>query len=56
MHFRLIFGAKNGAAATAMRADWQRELTAVQKDLGVEYVRFHGLLVRFRTHFSPISR
>ena len=31
-------------AATAMRADWQRELTAVQKDLGVEYVRFHGLL------------
>ena len=31
-------------ASTAMRADWQRELTAVQKDLGVEYVRFHGLL------------
>ena len=31
-------------AATAMRADWQRELTQVQKDLGVEYVRFHGLL------------
>ena len=31
-------------AATAMRADWQRELTQVQKDLGAEYVRFHGLL------------
>ena len=31
-------------AATAMRADWQRELGQVQKDLGVEYVRFHGLL------------
>ena len=31
-------------AATAMRADWQRELTVVQKDLGVEFVRFHGLL------------
>jgi hypothetical protein len=31
-------------AATAMRADWQRELAQVQKDLGVEYVRFHGLL------------
>eukprot|EP01051_Picozoa_sp_SAG22_P011395 SAG22_NODE_1091_length_5589_cov_3.691439_1_plen_373_part_00 len=30
-------------AATAMRADWQRELATVQKDLGVEYVRFHGL-------------
>ena len=31
-------------AATAMRADWQRELTQVQKDLSPEYVRFHGLL------------
>lgn len=31
-------------AATAMRSDWQRELTQVQADLGVEYVRFHGLL------------
>jgi hypothetical protein len=31
-------------ASTAMRADWQRELTQVQKDLGTEYVRFHGLL------------
>jgi hypothetical protein len=27
-----------------MRADWQRELTQVQADLGTEYVRFHGLL------------
>ena len=31
-------------AATAMRADWQHELTQVQQDLEPEYVRFHGLL------------
>jgi len=31
-------------AATAMRADWQRELTQVQHDLAPEFVRFHGLL------------
>lgn len=31
-------------AATAMRSDWQRELTSVKSDLDPEYVRFHGLL------------
>lgn len=31
-------------AATALTADWQRQLTQVQADLGTEYVRFHGLL------------
>jgi hypothetical protein len=30
-------------AATAMRADWQRELTQVQQDLKPEFVRFHGV-------------
>jgi hypothetical protein len=31
-------------AATALRANWREQLTQVQKDLGTEYVRFHGLL------------
>ena len=31
-------------AATALRADWQHQLTKAQKDLGTEFVRFHGLL------------
>lgn len=31
-------------AATALRSDWQAQLTKVQRDLGTEFVRFHGLL------------
>ncbi len=31
-------------ASTALRADWQAQLTKVHNDLGTEYVRFHGLL------------
>eukprot|EP00911_Craspedida_sp_UC1_P001088 UC1_evm1s814 len=31
-------------ASTALTTDWQRQLTKVRRDLGTEYVRFHGLL------------
>ena len=31
-------------AATALRADWQKQLAKIQADLGFEYIRFHGLL------------
>jgi xylan 1,4-beta-xylosidase len=31
-------------APMALRADWQAQARACQRDLGVEYVRFHGLL------------
>jgi xylan 1,4-beta-xylosidase len=30
-------------ATTALRADWQRQLAAARADLGVEFVRFHGV-------------
>ncbi len=30
-------------AATALRADWQRQLERCHKELGFRYVRFHGL-------------
>lgn len=30
-------------AATALRADWQRQLEQCHKELGFRYVRFHGL-------------
>jgi hypothetical protein len=30
-------------ASTALRADWRKQLTQVSKDLGTEFVRFHGL-------------
>ena len=31
-------------AATALTADWQRQLTKVHNEIGTKYVRFHGLL------------
>jgi xylan 1,4-beta-xylosidase len=31
-------------AAVALRADWQRQLERCHKELGFQYVRFHGLL------------
>ncbi|MGZ3773376.1 MAG: GH39 family glycosyl hydrolase [Pseudobdellovibrionaceae bacterium] len=34
----------SGRAALALRADWQRQLKRCHKDLGFQYVRFHGLL------------
>ena len=30
-------------AATALRADWQRQLERCHRELGFRYVRFHGL-------------
>jgi len=30
-------------ASTALRADWQQQLTKVRQDLGPEFIRFHGL-------------
>jgi xylan 1,4-beta-xylosidase len=30
-------------AATALRADWQEQMTRCRRDLGFKYVRFHGL-------------
>ena len=34
----------SGHAALALRADWQRQLDRCHRELGVQYVRFHGLL------------
>ena len=31
-------------ATTALRADWQQQLTRARRDLGFRHVRFHGLL------------
>lgn len=31
-------------AATALTADWQAQLAKVRREIGSEYVRFHGLL------------
>ena len=31
-------------AATALTADWQRQLTKVKNEIGTQFVRFHGLL------------
>ena len=33
-----------GRAAEGLRADWQRQLTVVQKECGFTYLRMHGLL------------
>ncbi|TZF81008.1 glycoside hydrolase [Pedobacter sp. BS3] len=33
-----------GRAGEGLRADWQQQLAAVQKDIGFKYIRFHGLL------------
>ena len=33
-----------GRAAEGLRADWQRQLTTVQKECGFTYLRMHGLL------------
>lgn len=34
----------SGHAALALRADWQRQLLRCRRELGVERVRFHGIL------------
>lgn len=34
----------SGHAALALRADWREQMTQTRKDLGVRYVRFHGIL------------
>jgi xylan 1,4-beta-xylosidase len=34
----------SGHAALALRADWQRQLLRCHQELGVQHVRFHGLL------------
>src|SRR5678816_802946 len=39
---QLVVGA--GPAAEGLRADWQRDLSLVQKECGFKYIRFHGLL------------
>ena len=31
-------------AATALREDWRSQLAQCQRELGFQYVRFHGLL------------
>lgn len=33
-----------GRANEGLRADWQQQLSMVQKDIGFRYIRFHGLL------------
>jgi len=33
-----------GRASEGLRADWQQQLTLVQKEIGFKYIRFHGLL------------
>lgn len=33
-----------GRANEGLRADWQRQLATVQKEIGFKYLRFHGLL------------
>ncbi len=32
-----------GRAAEGLRADWQEQLKIVQKEIGFEYIRFHGI-------------
>ncbi len=32
-----------GRAAEGLRADWQEQLKTVQKEIGFEYIRFHGV-------------
>src|SRR5512138_2261828 len=34
----------SGHALLALRADWQQQLRRCHEELGVRYVRFHGLL------------
>lgn len=34
----------SGHAPLALRADWQRQMTRARRDLGVQHVRFHGIL------------
>ena len=34
----------SGHATTALRADWQQQLTRARRELGFRHVRFHGLL------------
>lgn len=33
-----------GRANEGLRADWQQQLTLIQKEIGFKYIRFHGLL------------
>jgi xylan 1,4-beta-xylosidase len=40
--FRRCIGA--GRANEGLRADWQRQLALVQREIGFEYIRMHGLL------------
>jgi len=40
--FRRCIGA--GRANEGLRADWQHQLAMVQRDIGFEYIRMHGLL------------
>ena len=40
--FRKCIGA--GRANEGLRADWQQQLALVQRDIGFEYIRMHGLL------------
>src|ERR1017187_3748547 len=40
--FRRCIGA--GRANEGLRADWQQQLALVQRDIGFEYIRMHGLL------------
>jgi len=41
-------------AATALRADWQRQMTKTHTDIGFRQVRFHGQpFLHYSTHFSP---
>ena len=40
--FKVCVGA--GRANEGLRADWQRQLTYVQKECGFTYLRMHGLL------------
>ena len=40
--FRRCIGA--GRANEGLRADWQRQLAMVQRDIGFDYIRMHGLL------------
>jgi xylan 1,4-beta-xylosidase len=40
--FRRCIGA--GRANEGLRADWQQQLALVQRDIGFDYIRMHGLL------------
>ncbi|MDP4272220.1 MAG: glycoside hydrolase, partial [Bacteroidota bacterium] len=33
-----------GRASEGLRADWQEQLSIIQKEIGFKYIRFHGLL------------